>query len=103
MSASALKALTLANEVRITRAAAYRDLTAGRTTVADLLSHRHEPHLRNATIGELLRRQHRWGDHRVVRLLRELVIPERRLLGKLTDRQATRIEAAVAANRRRAL
>lgn len=68
MTPQHMKALALANEVRLGRAAIKREVRAGRTRIADLIVDPPEI-VRPVTVGELLGWAPRVGPRRVRRLL----------------------------------
>lgn len=85
-----LVALARANTVRLARAELKRQVSAGETTVAAVLAD--VPWMaERMTIGELLMTQHRWGDHRVRRLLNSVPMTETKTVGSMTPRQRNQL------------
>lgn len=91
-----IRALELANRVRIARAALKAKIAAGELTVAETL--REVPwEAQTMTVGELLRAQDRWGRVRVRRFLSRVAISESRTLERMTTRQSDQLAAALSA------
>ena len=93
-----MRALKLANRVRLARAELKRQVSEGEATVADVI--RDCPwEAQSMAIGELLMSQHRWGRQRCRRFLAQVSMSETKTVGSLTARQrdelAARLEGAV--------
>lgn len=88
-----IKALELANRIRLARAQIGREIKAGTLTVEEVL--REQPFGTHTwRVGDLLRAQKRWGRTRARKFLQPLEVHEQRTLERLTDRQrAALIEA----------
>lgn len=81
-----LVALARANRVRLARAALKRNIAAGDTTVAEILTEVPEE-VESMAVADLLACQRRWGVTRCRRFLAGSMISETRLVGTLTERQ----------------
>lgn len=79
-------ALQRANAVRLARAALKRAIHDGRQAVADVVASC-PPEAASMSVGELLVAQHRWGEARALRLLRQIPLSETKPVGSLTTRQ----------------
>ena len=81
-----MRALALANQVRLARAELKRQVAEGDTTVEEVvLECRWEAE--SMAIADLLMSQHRWGRTRCRRFLAAIPLSERKTIGSLTDRQ----------------
>jgi hypothetical protein len=81
-----MRALQVANEVRLARAALKRSIRAGERDAAEVV--RTCPWMAETiSLGELLRSQKRWGCARVQKLLRSAGLSETKTLNALTHRQ----------------
>lgn len=81
-----LRALELANRVRLARAQLKRNVTAGELTAAEvILGCPWEAH--SMSVSDLLMSQKRWGRTRCRRLLNSIGVPEGKEIGTLTERQ----------------
>lgn len=87
-------ALRKANQVRAKRTQIKRDLTAGTTTIREVLT-AHHPELRTMPIGELLKAQYGWGRKRVTRFLNQIPLAEFKTIGSMTDRQICVLAIAI--------
>jgi hypothetical protein len=79
-------ALKRANEIRLARAALKRRIAEGDVSAAEVILGPPAEAV-NWSVCELLRSQRRWGNQRCVKFLKRNEIPERKELGKLTERQ----------------
>jgi hypothetical protein len=79
-------ALKRANEIRLARAALKRAIAVGDVSAAEVILGPPEEAM-SWSVCELLRSQRRWGSQRCVKFLKRYEIPERKELGKLTERQ----------------
>lgn len=91
-----MQALGRANEVRLARARLKRAVSAGTSTVAEVILQR-PWEAANMTLVELLLSQKRWGDTRCSRFLADLGLPESKTVGSLTERQRTLLVAKLPA------
>jgi hypothetical protein len=81
-----MRALQVANEVRLARAALKRAIRAGERDAAEVVLTC--PWMAETmSLGELLRSQTRWGRARVQKLLRAAGLSEAKALNELTQRQ----------------
>lgn len=81
-----LRALELANRVRLARAKLKRQVAAEEITAAEVvLSCPWEAY--SMSISDLLMSQRRWGRTRCRRLLTSIQVPENKTVGSLTERQ----------------
>lgn len=81
-----LRALELANRVRLARAQLKREVAAGALTAAEvILDCPWEAH--SMSVSDLLMSQKRWGRARCRRLLNSIGVPEGKEIGTLTERQ----------------
>ncbi len=95
-----IRALELANRVRLARAALKREVQAGTTPVQDVV--RSCPwEAETMSVSELLRAQDRWGRTRTRKFLLPLSVSENRQLGRLTLRQREALAGALEAKQRR--
>jgi hypothetical protein len=85
LHAQPMKALAIANERRLARASAKREVRAGRSPISFIL----DPPvvMENMPLDELLGAQARWGPTRVEKFLRGVRINGNRTLTQLTERQ----------------
>jgi hypothetical protein len=81
-----LEALALANATRTARAAVKRDVRAGVADVAEILADPPACTL-SMPLHELLICQYRWGNGRVMRVLRECGLSDSKRIGQATARQ----------------
>lgn len=81
-----MQALASANAVRLKRHALKRDIAAGGTLAADVISAPPE-YARTMTAFAVLSAQHRWGTSRSRKLLAVAQVREGKQLGDLTERQ----------------
>lgn len=89
-----LRALELANQVRLARAALKRRVRDGQVSVAQVVEA--SPwETYSMPIGELLRSQQRWGEKRARRALLPIGVPENKPIGQLTERQRLALVAAL--------
>lgn len=79
-----MQALATANRIRLARAQLKRDLLEGRVTLAEALEHED---VGTMPVSDLIKAQWRWGEARTHKVLRLVLISERRTVGSLTDRQ----------------
>lgn len=85
-------ALERANEVRTYRAAAKREIKAGRMSLADVLA---DPMFATAKLSDVLPNLPRWGSARSGDALKRCRIAHAKTCGKLTDRQRGEVLAHV--------
>ena len=89
-----MKALKLANSLRVGQRALLRDVRAGKVRVADIL--REPPlHAQGLPISELLGAQVRWGRVKVGGFLMERRIPESRLVSEMPESQREAVARAL--------
>ncbi len=81
-----LRALQLANQVRLARAELKRQVADGEVTVAEIVLDCPRE-AESMTIADLLQSQHRWGRTRCRRFLSAIQMSETKTLGSMTDRQ----------------
>jgi hypothetical protein len=81
-----MRALQVANEVRLARAALKRSIRAGECDAAEAVL-RCPWMAETMSLAELLRSQRRWGRTRVQKLLRSAGLSETKTLNALTRRQ----------------
>lgn len=87
-----LRALELANRVRLARARLKRRIAAGELSAGEVVSScPWEAH--SMSISDLLMSQKRWGLARCRRVLVALGVPENKRVGTLTDRQRAALVA----------
>ena len=97
-----IRALELANRVRLARAALKREVQAGDKSAQDVV--RSCPwEAETMSVSELLRAQDRWGRTRTRKFLVPLALNENRQLGRLTIRQREALAGALDAKQRRRL
>jgi hypothetical protein len=81
-----MRALALANRVRLARAELKRQVAEGETTVEEVvLGCPWEAE--SMAISDLLMSQHRWGRTRCRRFLAAVPLSERKTIGSMTERQ----------------
>jgi len=83
-----LQALQHANRVRLARAKLKRLVAGGQLTAAEVILATPWEASR-MPVSELLISQRRWGEERSRRVLTSIPIPEKKEIGKLTERQRT--------------
>ena len=89
-----IRALELANRVRLARAALKRELQAGNVPAQEVV--RTCPwEAETMSVSELLRAQSRWGRTRTRKFLNPLALNENRQLGRLTMRQREALAGAL--------
>lgn len=89
-----IRALELANRVRLARAALKREVQAGKVPAQDIV--RSCPwEAETMSVSELLRAQDRWGRTRTRKFLVPLALNENRQLGRLTLRQREALAGAL--------
>jgi hypothetical protein len=94
-----IRALELANRVRLARAALKREVQAGNAQAPDII--RTCPwEAETMSVSELLRAQDRWGRTRTRKFLIPLAMNENRQLGRLTVRQREALAGALEAKQR---
>ena len=94
-----IRALELANRVRLARAALKREVQAGNTSAQDVV--RTCPwEAETMSVSELLRAQDRWGRTRTRKFLVPLALNENRQIGRLTLRQREALAGALEAKQR---
>ncbi len=87
-----LQALNHANRVRLARAKLKRRVAGGQLTAAEvILATPWEAS--SMPVSDLLISQRRWGVERSRRVLTSIPIPEKKEIGKLTERQRTMLAA----------
>lgn len=94
-----LRALELANRVRLARAELKRRVRDGHVSAAQVVE-ACPWEAYSMPIGELLRSQQRWGEARSRRVLRPIGVPENKPIAQLTERQRLALVAALARNGR---
>lgn len=95
-----IRALELANRVRLARAALKREVQAGNTSAQDVV--RTCPwEAETMSVSELLRAQDRWGRTRTRKFLVPLALNENRQIGRLTIRQREALAGALEAKQQR--
>ena len=91
-----IRALELANRVRLARAALKREVQAGTRPAQEIV--RSCPwEAETMSVSELLRAQDRWGRTRTRKFLVPLAVNENRQLGRLTLRQREALAGALEA------
>ncbi len=94
-----IRALELANRVRLARAALKREVQAGNVPAQEIV--RTCPwEAETMSVSELLRAQSRWGRTRTRKFLSPLALNENRQLGRLTVRQREALAGALDAKQR---
>jgi len=89
-----LQALQHANRVRLARAKLKRLVAGGQLTAAEVIRETPTPwEASSMSVSELLISQRRWGEERSRRVLTSIPIPEKKEIGKLTERQRTVLAA----------
>ena len=89
-----IRALELANRVRLARAALKREVQAGNKPAQEIV--RACPwEAETMSVSELLRSQARWGRTRTRKFLGPLAVNENRQLGRLTLRQREALAGAL--------
>ena len=96
-----MRALECANKVRLARAALKRRVSAGETTVTDVIL-QCPWEAQTMAVGDLLVSQRRWGDIRCRKFLAKLPMSEKKTIGSLTKRQRERLASALGAQHDRA-
>ena len=95
-----MRALELANRVRLARAELKRKVAEGELTAAEIVLDC-PWEAESMAIDDLLTSQHRWGKTRCRRFLAAVPMPEKKTIGSMTDRQrralAARLEGDAAA------
>jgi len=81
-----LRALALANRVRLARAELKRGVAAGEIDVAEVIVYC-PWEASGMAVADLLISQHRWGETRCHKLLTRLPVSEKKTVGSMTDRQ----------------
>jgi hypothetical protein len=95
-----LRALELANHVRLARARLKRRVRAGGLSAGEVIIA--SPwQTRTMSVSELLMSQRRWGRTRSRRLLLSVQVPENKEVGALTERQRLALASVLAAGRGR--
>lgn len=89
-----MRALARANEVRLARAELKRQVGAGRTTAAEVVS-TCPWEARSMPLIELLSAQRRWGRARSRKLIVQTGLTENKHIGTLTERQRRLLSAAL--------
>src|SRR5215218_4368338 len=93
-----MQALARANQVRLARAALKRDISAGRSSVTEVVLD--SPwEVESMSLSELLCSQRRWGRARSRKLLSSIALSEGKRVGTLTERQRRSLVAALDAKR----
>ena len=91
-----LRALELANRVRLARAALKRRIRAGELSAAEVIRNcPWEAH--SMSVSDVLMSQQRWGQDRCRRLLLPIGVPENKTVGSLTERQRVALAERLAA------
>lgn len=91
-----IRALELANRVRLARAALKREVQAGKKPAQEIV--RTCPwEAETMSVSELLRAQDRWGRTRTRKFLVPLALNENRQIGRLTVRQREALAGALEA------
>jgi hypothetical protein len=81
-----MRALELANRVRLARAELKRQVADGEVSVAEIVLDC-PWEAESMKISDLLTSQHRWGLTRCRRFLATIPIPENKTIGSMTERQ----------------
>jgi hypothetical protein len=81
-----MRALELANKVRLARAKLKRSVRAGEVGVAEIIE-QCPWEVDSMPLAELLMSQRRWGQTRCLKLLAQVPISQRKTVGSMTDRQ----------------
>lgn len=97
--AQSMKALELANRIRLGRAELKRQVKAGTLPVTTLIDETPKA-VESMTVGKLLAAQDRWGVRRTQKFLGPLEIHENRPLSALTERQRGLLIGALEAKQR---
>ena len=92
-----LRALELANRVRLARAALKRQIAEGELSVVDIVL---DPpwQAQRMPISTLLQSQKRWGHTRCRRMLMSIGVSENKPVGTLTERQRMALAKAMSGN-----
>lgn len=91
-----MRALERANKVRLARAELKRMVALGQIDVAEvILDCPWEAH--SMAVADLLMSQRRWGQTRCRKFLTQIVMPEKKTLGSMTERQRRTLAAMLAA------
>jgi hypothetical protein len=93
-----MEALRRANQVRTARAALKRKVTSGERDAAEVIRDC-PPETETMTIFELLRAQRHWGNARTRSFLNFHGLPEKKMIGTLTQRQVKVLIGALAPDR----
>jgi hypothetical protein len=93
-----MQALERANQVRTARAELKRQVTAGERDAAEVIS-ACPSETRTMPIFELLRAQRHWGNARTRSFLNYHGLPEKKMIGTLTQRQVKVLIGALAPDR----
>ena len=89
-SAQHMRALEIANRVRLARSRLKRRVASGDLSVADVVASP-PPEALTMEVGELLLSQRRWGDKRCHTFLKAIQISENKTIGSMTERQRGRL------------
>jgi hypothetical protein len=81
-----MRALALANQVRLARAELKRQVAEGETTAEEVVLEC-PWEAESMAIADLLMSQHRWGRTRCRRFLASVPLSERKTIGSMTERQ----------------
>lgn len=92
-----IRALKIAEQVRLQRASDKRRLREGRLTILDLLE---APEWQTCAVYDLLQLQPRFGHTRSLAVCNNLPCRTNKQLGELTGRQKQRLRAGIKAYRR---
>ena len=91
-SAQHMRALEIANRVRLARSRLKRRVASGALSVADVVASP-PPEALTMEVGELLLSQRRWGDKRCHTFLKAIQISENKTIGSMTERQRRELAA----------
>jgi hypothetical protein len=89
-----MRALELANRVRLARAELKRQVADGEVSVAEIVLEC-PWEAESMRISDLLTSQHRWGLTRCRRFLAAIPIPENKTIGTMTERQRRALALAL--------
>jgi hypothetical protein len=89
-----MRALELANRVRLARAELKRQIAEGEVSVAEIVLEC-PWEAESMKISDLLTSQHRWGLTRCRRFLATIPIPENKTIGSMTERQRRALALAL--------
>jgi hypothetical protein len=85
-----IRALQIANEVRLARSRMKKQICQGELSAAEVIDNC-PGEVRTMTVAELLGSQRRWGGKRCRTFLKSIPMSETRKIGELTDRERGRL------------